>query len=400
MGKQISLADFRTELKTLIGETVANQVAEAIEPYKAQATQWQKQLELVKTPALVNPFAKSGLLGGFVRSLAAGKGDVAKAIAFADKTWQSDNDVTKALSAGDATAGGFLVPTQVSDELIELLRPRSVIRKLGPTIVPMDTGVIEIPKITGGATASYIGENENIPTSQETFGMLRLTWKKLAAIVPISNDLLRFSNPSADTIVRNDLVAAVAQREDSAFLRDNGTDHTPKGIRHWIPSANVIPVNATVNLANITSDLSKAVLALENANARMISPAWIMAPRTAMFLMTIRDANGNFQYRDEMSGPNGTLWGFPFATTTQIPINLGGGGNESEIYLVDMADVILGEASNVMIDVSNEAAYVENGVVVSAFSRDQTLMRVITHHDIGLRYDAAGVVLTEVDWIP
>jgi HK97 family phage major capsid protein len=48
-----------------------------------------------------------------------------------------------------------------------------------------------VPKITGGSTAGYVGENANITKTQPTTGQITLTFKKLAALVPISNDLLR-----------------------------------------------------------------------------------------------------------------------------------------------------------------------------------------------------------------
>ena len=114
--------------------------------------------------------------------------------------------------------GGFLVPEEYSTELIEYLRPLSVIRSMNPVIVPMPVGSISIPAMTGGATAEYIGEGSNIAVSQPAFGQIKLTWKKLATLVPISNDLIRFSSPQADAIVRDDLVAAMAQREDAALF--------------------------------------------------------------------------------------------------------------------------------------------------------------------------------------
>ena len=233
--------------------------------------------------------AKSAAVGRMVRLLAMAKGDHEKAIVYATKMFGAEDMAVKALSAGQADAGGFLVAPEFSAEVIELLRPMSVVRRMNPTTLPMDQGALSIPKISGGATAAYTGEGQNIGSSQQTTGMLDLVWKKLAALVPISNDLLRFStvSPNADAVVRDDIVSAMALREDLAFIRGDGLTGTPKGLRNWAPAANVLTVNATVNLANITVDLGTLVLALENADVRMIRPGWLMAPRTKHFLMTI-----------------------------------------------------------------------------------------------------------------
>jgi HK97 family phage major capsid protein len=341
-------------------------------------------------------------VGRMVRLLAAAKGNQDLAVSMSQKAFGAENLATKALLAGQSDAGGFLVAPEFSSEVIELLRPATVVRRMNPTTMPMNSGVLSVPKLTGGATASYTGESQNIPSSQQTTGMLNLVWKKLAALVPISNDLLRFSNtsPNADAVVRDDLVRALADREDRAFVRDLGMSGTPKGLRYWAPAANVITVNATVNLANVTVDLGKLWLALANANVRFLRPGWLMAPRTVNYLMTVRDGNGNYAFRAELL--TGRLWGYPWAMTTNIPINLAvTGTNESEIYLVDFADAVIGESDTIMIDASPNAAYFDtpSGAVVSSFSRDETVIRAIARHDFGMRHDASVALLSDVDWV-
>ncbi len=335
-------------------------------------------------------------LARFVKCLAASKGIPDIAHRLAKKAWGDDDLVTKALASDTFTAGGVLVPPSFSDDVIELLRPRSVVRSMNPVVMDMPNGTLTLPKLTGGSTASYVGEGTDISESQPVFGDLKLVFKKLVALVPISNDLLNFASSRSEGVIRDDIITGLATREDVAFIRDDGTQDTPKGLRHWAPAGNVIDANATVNLDNVTVDLGKLVLALKNANVRMIRPAFFMTPRSENYLMTVRDGNGNYAFRDEMLA--GSLWRFPYATTTQIPDNLGGGSDESEIYLVDMADAIIGEAQSMKIDASGEASYVSGGQLVSAFSKDQTVIRAITEHDFGMRHDASIAVLDVVKW--
>lgn len=347
---------------------------------------------------VAKPAEKGLMIGRIVRALAAGKGDAHRALEFAKSVWKDSAVVQcfeKALAAGSAPGGGFLVPVEYSAEIIELLRARAVVRASGPQFMPLNTGTMNVPKIASGAAAAYVGENSNISRTEQTFGSLTLTAKKLAALTPVSNDLIRFAVPSADSIVRNDLVAALSVREDLAFIRGDGTANTPKGIRNWIPSGNIIPANGTVNLANVTQDLGKLLLALKNGNIAMINPGWMFAPRIEIYLMTLLTSNGVYAFREEML--TGKLWGMPYKTTTQIPTNLGG-GTESEVYLVDFADVVIGEAEQIVLDVSQEAAYYDGSNVIAAFSQDQTVIRAIAMHDIGMRHEASATVLTAVTW--
>ncbi len=391
----------KDELGPMVKEAVEAQLASVSDAQGSQATSIADAIkELVGAGRPAVPTDKGLMFGRLIRAFAAAKGDLDKAVSYAKKEWgESDGgEIVKALEAGDATAGGFIVPPNYSDDIIELLTPQVVVRALGARTAPMANGTLQVPKLTAGTAAGYIGETADITESQPVFGMVQLVAKKLATLVPISNDLIRFSRPSADTIVRDDVLRAMRTREDITFIRAAGTAFTPKGLRFHAVPANILTVNATVNLANVTIDLGRLVLALMEANVAMTTPGWMFAPRTWNFLMTIRDGNGNFAFRDEML--TGTLWGFPFKTTTQIPINLAvTGTDESEIYLVDFADVIIGESLNMTIDISTEASYIESGTLVSAFSRDQTLVRVIAEHDLGVRHPESIAVLSDVDWV-
>lgn len=367
---------------------------EEIEALKAASAQ---PVEVNANGSATPQREKGVAIARIVRSIAAHKSDLRRAAEYCEQTLH-DTEVAKALAAGSGAAGGFLVPEQYATELIEYLRPASVVRRMGATVVPMPGGTMTWPKQTGGATATYIGENTNISATEPTFGQLKLSAKKLAALVPISNDLIRFASPAADTIVRNDLVAAIAQAEDSNFIRGDGSGAGPKGLRYLaLPTATqVLACNATVNLANITQDLGKLELALMNANVRMLNLGWLLAPRTRVYLENLRDGNGNKAF-PEMA--QGNLKGYPFGVTTQIPINLSVTGSaESEIYLAAFGDVIIGEVPGFIIEASSEAAYHNGSAVVSAFSLDQTVIRVIAQHDIGLRHDCCVGVLKDVDW--
>jgi len=96
----------------------------------------------------------------------------------------------------------------------------------------------------------------------------------------------------------------------------------------------------------------------------------------------------------------GKLWGWPFAVSTGVPETLTDGGStlESEVYFGDYADLILGESMTMSVDASGEAAYYDGSSVVASFSRDETVVRVITEHDLGLRRDVAFAVLYGIRW--
>jgi HK97 family phage major capsid protein len=121
-----------------------------------------------------------------------------------------------------------------------------------------------------------------------------------------------------------------------------------------------------------------------------------MAPRVMTYLRDLRDANGNLVYPG-LSLPNPTWKSHPVEMTNNVPINLGS-GSDSELYLVDFTFAVVADSYNVRIDASETASYKTGGNLVSAFSRNQTVIRATAGHDFGMTRDEAIAVLTGVSW--
>jgi HK97 family phage major capsid protein len=316
-----------------------------------------------------------------------------------------DDIVARALNSGVTGEGGALIPQDFMADLIELLRAMTAVRGANPMEVGMPMGNLTIPRLAGGATAAYQNELDDIGISQERFDDVNFVAKKLTAMVPVSNDLIRRSPIGVEEIVRDDLVQTIARREDLAFIRGDGTDKGPVGLRHLVQASNLITVTAMPatpapgdQLTAILSGASAAILALQNGMSRMIRPTWIMAPTIARFISLARDQVGGFYWKDEIE--RGMWEGYPIRLTQQIPTNLVMGANTkaSEIYFVDMADFVIADTYNVVVDASDVAAYNDGTSMVSAFQRDQSLFRVIAEHDCNMRHLQSLVVLLTQDW--
>jgi HK97 family phage major capsid protein len=312
---------------------------------------------------------------------------------------------TRALNGTVTGEGGALIPQDFMADLIELLRASTVVRGAGAMEVGMPMGNLTIPRLAGGATASYQNELDDIQVSQERFDDVNLVARKLTAMVPVSNDLIRRAPIGVEEIVRDDLVQTIARREDLAFLRGDGSDKGPIGMRHLALPANIItvaPMPATPapgdQLTAILAGANAAILQLQNGMSRMIRPTWIMPPTIARFIGTARDQVGGFYYKDDMARMQ--FEGYPVRVTQQIPTNLvmTTYTKATEVYFVDMADFIIGDTYNAVVDASDVAAYNDGVSMVSAFQRDQSLFRVIAEHDCNMRHLQSLVVLLIQDW--
>lgn len=334
------------------------------------------------------------------RALVVARGNPTLAAQFAAQTFGERHPVTEAIGAAlgsnDFSGGGALVPERFTAEVVPLLRPMTTIRR-NAKVVPLVGGTDTMPTVENGTSAYYVGENTDTTASEPQFGQMKLTEREIASIVPISNKLLRHAGIAVDMLIRDDLIRGFATTEDLYFLRGNGVGAGPKGLRYLAPTANVIAANATINLANIDADARKLELALMNANIPMINRRWLMSPRTFTYLRDLRDSNGNNVFPG-LSMERPTWKGYAVEMTTQIPINLGSGSDESELYLVEFGNAIVADSYNIRIDASESASYKSGANLVSAYSQNQTVIRALAGHDFGLSRTGAVAVLTGVKW--
>lgn len=380
-------------LKSWVRKTVQDTVTETL---SKPVTRYGESL--LKGSNTVDSNIKAGAAIGIVRCLALAGGNPTEALGIAKHAYGNDSTVAKgifkAISAGDATAGGFLIPEDLSAEIIEKLRPLSVVRRLEPNYTKLPRGSKNVPVLTGSATASYVGENQDIPVSEPTFGEKVFVARKLTCLVPLSNESIRYSFGNSETTVRDDMIKVIATQEDVNLLRGDGTANKPNGIRNQIAAGNVLTTNGTT-ATQIESDFIDLKNALDIADVRTVRPKWVMHPSRFNHLLSLRDSNGNLIY-PELRTAAPSIHTFPVLTTTSIPTNLS--GTSSELYLIEGSEVDLGEVAGIEIAVTNEGAYVDaDSVLRSAFTRDQTLIRAIMHHDVMLKHDVGAAVM-QVAW--
>lgn len=353
----------------------------------------------------------ASVFSGIIAALKHSPGNMVAAADFAKRTMAQNGvgeGVAMALSSTNASGGAVLIPTVLAQTVIERLVPNAVVRSMGPLSLPLNNGNLTMPRIAGGAVAGYIGRDSDVPVSQQNFDNVQLMAKKLACLVPIGNDLIRFAgiDQRVDSLVVDDTAFSIANAEDNAFIRGDGSNSTPKGLRNWCLPSNVLAATPTHNLAGqelvqaIMADAGRAILALRRANVRLRKPGWLMHPDSVQFLGDLLTTTGNKVF-PEIS--DGLFRGYPIGITTEIPTNLTAGGatgNGTEIYFVDFAEMVIGESMNVSVAISMDATYIDpaTGNPVSAFQRDLTLIRIITENDFGPRHAEAIAVLDGVTW--
>lgn len=291
----------------------------------------------------------------YVMALAQAKGDLMQAAAIArrwkDSTPEVEVILKSAVDVGttaDTEWASELVPYVVAvNEFIDLLRPETIIgRMTGFRAVPFN---IRIQRETVGASAGWVGEGKPKPVSKLEFDSIVVPHSKIAVIVALTEELVRFSTPSAESTTQQELVRAVAQFSDTQFIDPTVT--VSAGVRPASITNGAGHIgSAGTSLDQVTEDMTTAMGAMVTLNIPMRSRYWILNPRSSLYLMTLRTTAGTWAFREEMS--QGKLLGIPFLTSNSVPIVSG----DTMLILLEASEILMADDGQVTIDVSREAS--------------------------------------------
>jgi HK97 family phage major capsid protein len=325
--------------------------------------------------------------------------DPEKALAWAKSAYPDNEQLHgyfKALTVGTPSEGGFVVPEVLSSDIIQFLYPKLAYSKLGARRIDMPNGNINLPRFDARASCSYIGEKKKANETNPVIGNVRGSAKKLAALIPISNDLIRSSNPSFDAFVRDDLVMSLQLARDYYAFYGPGGENSPAGIVTQLTSAEKMGTQGAATTP-FTADVPGAIKGgLMSKNVPMISNGWSFNGWVWSWLYNLKTTTGAYIYRDEMN--EGKLLGDPYVVSNQMySSNLAAGTAPTSS---DYADIFYGDWSEflefVQLDmelmVFKEGSYVDSaGNTVSAASQDLTVLRALSLHDFGLRHKEAFI---------
>lgn len=306
---------------------------------------------------------------------------------------EADHELSVFKSLNASNTGSFLIPPEYSADFVDLLRAKAVVRSMGASLYPIAGDTLILRRLTGGATAYWVGQasgDTEKHESEPTLGQIRLVLKEVAGLVKVSNNLLADASPAADRIVKEDMVKVLGLAEDLAYIRGTG-GLQPLGIYND-PAVPRTTLGAGNGAVPSYDDLLDAMYAIENANGTYT--AWLVHPRSTNTLRKIKDGTGNYIYTagDVTKGLPDTLFGLPVFKTTQIPTTLTfgvSGATCSFIVLGNWPEFCIGQkAGGIEVTTSTEAG--------TAFQNDETWFRATLRVDGVARQPAEFYIIAGV----
>jgi HK97 family phage major capsid protein/HK97 family phage prohead protease len=340
--------------------------------------------------------------------LAQSKGNLMQAEVLARRFDKDTPEVSMAIKAAvaagttqDSTWAAPLVQLQeMQAEFIEFLRPMTLLGRIpGLRRVPFN---IKFTRQTAGTSGTFVGEGLPKPLGKMDFEQLTLGWAKAATLIIMTEELVRFSSPSAEALARDDLAKGIATYLDKRFI-----DPTYAGVANVSPASitnGVSGPNSTgVTIAAIDVDVTAAVQGfITNNSPNLGGLVWIMNPATALKLSMKRNTDGTKAFPD-INPSGGTFNGYAVITSNNVALT--GSPTDSFVVLMDPSEIMLADDGGVSIDMSTEASVEMDSAptggatsLVSLWQNNLVGLRAERFINWRKRRDTAVAIINNVNW--
>lgn len=227
-------------------------------------------------------------------------------------------DIIKAneVAAGAETSGEWGAELVQADgrftgDFIDYLRGQTVFDQLPLREVPAN---VTIKGRDGVSTAYWTGEGLAAKATAGNYSAVTLTPLKVTALAAVNKELLRDATPSAEMLVRDDLVQAISTLVDTTFL---STSAAVSGVS---PAGMLNGLSAITSAGTTADDVGYDINALyadfmtaKNAQNLQI----IMQPALAKSISLLRTTLGAYEFPG-LNANGGTLLGDPVKVSDNL----------------------------------------------------------------------------------
>jgi HK97 family phage major capsid protein len=211
--------------------------------------------------------------------------------------------------------GGNLVATDLQPT-IEYLRPAPLIEKMGVVVTTGLKGNLRYPVNEGGIIATWEGETDETTGTANKYGYVDSIPKRLSVTVPISLLNIMQSSPDLEKETMNDILLAVGNAIDTAFVNGPGTTQPLGVLNHTGVNTVATGTNGSAPTWDNLVDMETGVFVENATGARM---NYLFNPKTRGKLKKTKHEAGDLNYLMDKSGE---VNGYTSFTSNHVPSNL------------------------------------------------------------------------------
>lgn len=223
--------------------------------------------------------------------------------------------VRNALQIGTDSEGGYLVPDEFENTLVEALQEENIFRSLATTVTT-ENGDRKIPLVSSKGEASWVDEEGLITDSDDSFGQMSLGAHKLATMIKVSEELLNDSAFDLPGYLAKEFARRIGAKEEDAFFVGNGTSK-PTGILNATGGGEV-GVTASAVAALTADEIIDLYYSLKKPYRKRA--VFVMNDSTVKAIRKLKDGNGQYLWQPSIqAGAPNTILDSPLITSASMP---------------------------------------------------------------------------------
>jgi len=276
----------------------------------------------------------------------------------------------------DSGGANLVGRDHLGNELIDVLRAKMVVRRLGARVLSGLNGGVDIPKQSSQANSAWVAEDSALSAGDPGFQKIQLDPKTCGSLSEFTRNMLLQSSPDIEQLMRMDFAAVLANALDVAAINGSGAND-PTGILNLSGLSTVAgPVSWTTILEMIET--------VEEANAE--GSGFVTTPGMKRLLRSTPKVSSTdsvmvMQERDQLAG-------YPLLATSNVPSTLGSPPESDALIFGDWTDMLIGFWSELDILV--------NPYEAAAYSRGNVKVRGMMSVDLAARHVESFVAMINV----
>jgi HK97 family phage major capsid protein len=316
--------------------------------------------------------------------------------------WCKEHGIVKnAMTTGDNTKGGFLVPEPLENTIVELREKYGVFRQSAQQMT-MPDAVMLVPKLQSEVTAYYVGEGDpvnarnSITASDMALQQIKLEAKKLATLTVISNELSEDAVISIADMLTRSIAYQFARNEDLAGFLGDGTSTYGGivGVANALGSASKITATSNTTFGALTMANFESVIGARKMWAGSY-PAWYISQvgwaNSMQRLMDAYSGNTILTIADGSAGgvgmPRLQFLGFPVVISQVLESRTSGTSGGNACFFGDLSQsVMMGTHRGLSVQTDQSLYFNYDAIAVRATERYD-----INVHDRGDSTTAGGL---------
>lgn len=388
-------------------------------PEGAQVPEQSNQYSGIAVKAAPEKLEKGIAFARFAAAMGAAKGQLNTAESIAKARFPDDkrlHHIMKTAVAAGTTqdpewAGNLVEYNEISSDFVEFLRPRTIVGRFGTEGIPALRSLpfnVHIKGQSSGGTAGWVGEGKAKPVTKSGYSDTYLGFTKIAAISVASDELLRFSNPSAERLIRDDLAAAVIEQMDQSFIGISSV-----AIANVKPASITSSIGATYPTGTTSPEADIAALwaAADSGNLDLTSAVYITTPAIARLLTGMSTMADNKRFPN-MTPRGGSIDGIPVLVSNYVDTGAFVLAFAGEIWLADdgivtldasrEASILMDSAPQTAIDAAMDSGAdvdaLQAAQLVSMYQTNQVALRAERYVNWALRRTGVVSGVTATNW--